>query len=97
MQSTKTRIILEIILILSLLIISYDRLVKLWNEETIMSSSYLEDGIDLPSLTICSNAYKKFNQTNMTMEEFMQNYPSVLDYITDAKFYHGLEFTFEDV
>ena len=97
MHSTNARLILEIMLILTLLIISYDRLIKLWNEETIMSSSYLEDGIDLPSLTICSNAYKKFDQTNMTMEKFMQNYPSVLDYITDAKFYHGLEFTLEDV
>ena len=61
MHSTKARLILEIILILTLFIISYDRLIKLWNEEIIMSSSYLEDGIDLPSLTICSNAYKKFD------------------------------------
>ena len=41
MHSTKARLILEIILILTLFIISYDRLMKLWNEETIMSSSYL--------------------------------------------------------
>ena len=91
--------ILSCILILVLLVISYQRLQKLFEEETSISITFMKNEVHLPSLTICifpiySNT--NLNQTNMTFQEFMDGSLSVKDSIIGGSFEYMSNFPDEE-
>ena len=89
--------ILSCILILVLLVISYQRLQKLFEEETSISITFMKNEVHLPSLTICNfPIYSNLNQTNMTFQEFMDGSLSVKDSIIGGSFEYMSNFPDEE-
>ena len=81
------KVILSCILILALLVISYQRLQKLFQEETSISITYMENEVQLPSLTICNFPnYLDDIQKNMTFQEFMDGSSSLKDAFIGGSF-----------
>ena len=91
------KVILSCILILVLLVISYQRLQKLFEEETSISITFMKNEVHLPSLTICNFAiYSNVIQTNMTFQEFMDGSLSVKDSIIGGSFEYMSNFPDEE-
>ena len=85
------KILLQFLLIVALVILTYLRYDKLSQEETSMTYSTISREIYLPSVTICVRAYEdyrnapKMDQTT-TFQEFMENSQSVKDLMIGAIF-----------
>ena len=86
---------LECVLIIALIFLTYLRWSKLLLEETSLSLSYQDKGIEFPSLTICFRAYNDFSKApimneNSTFEDFMKSSKSVKTILNKAEFkYYG--------
>lgn len=85
------KILLQSLLIIALVILTYLRYHKLSQEETSMTYSTITREIYLPSVTVCLRAYEdyrnapKMDQTT-TFQEFMENSQSVKDLLIEAIF-----------
>ena len=86
--------ILQFLLVIALIIVTYNRWVKLSREETSMSNSFEDSsfGIQLPSMTICYRAYEDYSTApkmdeTVTFKEFMETSKSVKDIIVKAELY----------
>ena len=85
------KICLQFLLIIALLILTYFRLDKLYQEETSLSYSTVSSGLYLPSLTLCFRSYNdekvqpKMDST-VTFKDFMENSRSVKDILMQAYF-----------
>ena len=91
------KVILSCILFLALLVISYQRLQKLFLEETSISISYMENEVQLPSLTICNfTLILNINQTNMTFQEFMDESSSLKHSFIGGYFSYSSNFPDEE-
>ena len=84
--------ILQFLLVIALIIVTYKRWVKLSREETSMSNSFEDSsfGIQLPSMTICYRAYEDYSTApkmdeTVTFKELTSK--SVKDIIVKAELY----------
>ena len=81
---------LQFLLIVTLLVLTYFRLEKLFQEETSLSYSTVNSGLYLPSLTTCFRSYTDETRpkmdTTMNFKDFMENFRSVKDILNSAVF-----------
>ena len=85
------KILLECILVVALIFLTTLRIKKLWQEETSLSYSKVDQKIQLPSMTICFRKYDDFGKAPkidqmVTFDEFMETSKSVKDILISAKF-----------
>ena len=83
------KIILQLFLVFLLLFLQYTRFVKVSEEETSLSQYFIENEIELPSITICffyDYDYLDCNDSNAnpTFGDYMQR-STVMDYIIGAE------------
>ena len=85
------KVLLQFLLIIALVILTYLRFDKLSQEETSMTYSTVSKEIYLPSVTICFRAYDNYSNapkmdTTTTFQEFMESSQSVKDLLIEAMF-----------
>ena len=85
------KILLQCILIVTLIFLTTLRMQKLWQEETSLSYSKVNQKIQLPSMTICLRRYDDFAKApkmdeTVTFDEFMESSKSVKDILVGVKF-----------
>ena len=66
------RILVSFLLLLTLILFISLGIQSLYNEETVTSISYLEDGAELPLVTIC---VKRFNGTILNSSNYNKHLP----------------------
>ena len=87
---TYAKVILSCILLLAFLVISYQQLQKLFEEETSISFNYMTKEIQLPAFAICQfHDLNLTDQTNMTFQEFMEDTFSIKDALIGGYFEYG--------
>ena len=105
------KFLLQSILVVALIAVTYTRWVKLAREETSLSNSYenSSQGIQFPSMTICFRGYQDYSKApkmdeSVTFKEYMETSHSVKDLLVEAKFFvygpndrHRKNFNFLDV
>ena len=88
------RISFQFLLIVALLVLTYFRFYKLYQEEVSLSNSYENSGqgIHFPSMTLCYRGYHDFSKApkmneSVTFKEFMESSLSVKDLLVEAVFF----------
>ena len=85
---TVCRIAIQIVLVATLLSVTFLQLMKYIEENTNISISYEEDNgdLELPSLTFCPNyKAKDMKQENRTFDEYMKGVLNVTDFFNSAE------------
>ena len=84
----RCRILLQIIAISILLLITCQRIIHLLKESISLNTYTIQDGAEVPGITICSRDYRK-NQENLTFAEFQGVRTPITDFITRARYLYA--------
>ena len=80
--------ILQIIAISILLLITCHRIIHLLKESISLNTYTIEDGAEVPGITICSRDHRK-KQENLTFAEFQGVRTPITDFITRARYLYA--------
>ena len=84
----RCRILLQIIAISILLLITCQRIIHLLKESISLNTYKIEDGADVPGITICSRDRRE-NPENLTFAEFQEVRTPITDFITRARYLYA--------
>ena len=77
-----SKISVELVLVISLLTVTFFQFLKLKKEITNVSISYNDgkEDLELPSMTLCPFGHERTKQGNMTFDEYMEHVLNVSDF-----------------
>ena len=83
---TGCRISVKLILVISLLTVTFFQFLKYEEEITNISISYddSKQDLELPSITFCPDFIHQLKQENITFEEYMKHVPNVSEFFVNG-------------